>query len=419
MTHIRFILIGIPLGGLLMVIIFICSQKIYASVVLNEVAIQPNQVVELYNTASASADISSWYIDDAGGTTYFTVPQQTTLLPQSCMLFNADFNFNKTSADSIRLFDNTAPPTSTSAKLVEQYSYTKAPDANYSFSKKKDGGMEWQTISSSLGLLNESLQSCIPSPTPTLVPTNIPSPMPLPPTATPLPTQASSPTPIQNIQNIYISEVYPYPLSGEQEWVELYNANDSQIFLDHWYIDDVENGGSAPKSFSLTLDPHSYNTIALTSSMFNNDGDSVRLLDSLKIEKDSTEYGSISQGKSWGRISFSDDTFCEQEPTKNSINSACIKISSPIVSTSLTSSSLMALPKKTPTDKISIPVQQLQKTGIQTTKQSTIPFPSQGAVLAAETSQNNPPSPTPYLSFISFSYSLLTIVSICIKMRYA
>jgi len=50
------------------------------------VAIQPIQSVELYNTASSSADISSWYIDDAGGTTYFTIPPYTIIPPLSCMV---------------------------------------------------------------------------------------------------------------------------------------------------------------------------------------------------------------------------------------------------------------------------------------------------------------------------------------------
>lgn len=156
------------------VYLFISSLLVNASVVLNEVAIQPNQVVELYNTASTSADISGWYIDDSGGTTYYSIPQQTVLAPLSCAIFTADFNFNKASADVVRLFDNSYPPTTASAKLIESYSYSKAPDTGYSFIKTSDGGALWQTNISSLGLFNESLVSCIPSPTTTPFPTEPP-----------------------------------------------------------------------------------------------------------------------------------------------------------------------------------------------------------------------------------------------------
>ena len=398
--------------------LFMYSSIIHASVIINEVAIQPNQVVELYNTASTSADISSWYIDDAGGTTYFTVPQQTILNPQSCLLFSSDFNFNKSSSDVIRLFDNTSPPTSSSAKLIEQYSYAKAPDTSYSFSKKNDGGSEWQISVSSLGLFNESLLSCIPTPTPTLFPTPTPLPTPtavissLPREPSPL----SSPTPESYYQNIYISEVYPYPYLGGEEWVELYNGNSTQVNLDHWYVDDIENGGSAPKSFTLIIDPYAYGVVTLTSPMFNNSGDVVRLLDGNKQEKDSMEYGKISQGKSIGRISFSDDYYCEQEPSKNNANARCI--AEPTQETTTHLYAVINPPsKKTPT--IEPKIDQITKrpnfsNNTLITPQKSLP----GEVLAAQTTNIPSVSPAPYLSLVSFSYSLLTIVSVFIKMKY-
>ena len=402
-----------------LLIVFVYSLKTHASVVLNEVAVQPNQTVELYNTASESADISSWYIDDSGGTTYFTIPSQTILAPKSCLLFSSDFNFNKSSADVIRLFDGSGPPTSSSAKLVEQYPYAKAPDAGYSFSKKTDGGTDWQTTSSSLGLFNESLLSCIPTPTPTPFPTDTPLPTPTTIPASPTEsTQETSPTPVVDYQNIFISEVYPYPYSGEQEWVELYNGNNSQINLDHWYVDDIENGGSAPKSFSLAIDPYTYGAVTLTSSIFNNDGDVVRLLDSNKNEKDSMEYGKITQGKSMGRISFSEDSYCEQEPSKNTVNSSCLsKPTQPVSSLTTNNKTIMTQKTTAPAKKpVTQPPKQIN-TNMNSMK-TTIPQ-QKGEVLGAQTNGGQHASPTPYLSFVSFSYSLLTIVSVFIKMKNA
>ena len=401
---------------------FIFSPSIKASVVLNEVAIQPNQVVELYNTASTSADISSWYIDDSGGTTYFTVPQQTIISPKSCILFSADFNFNKASTDTIRLFDNTSPPTSSSAKLLEQYSYTKAPDTNFSFSTKIDGGPDWQTVESSLGLFNESLVSCIPPPTPTpLSPTTTPAPIPtIIPSVTEGPTAV--PTPLPNYQNIFISEVYPYPNVGEQEWIELYNENNFQVDLSHWYIDDIENGGSTPKPISIIIEPYSYGIVYLNTSLFNNDGDSVRLLNSDKVEKDSMEYGKIKKGKSMGRITFFEDSYCEQIPSKGVKNTSCLTAPvSQIIPTNIksdinfvNSTQKAAIPINTSTSQT-----RANETVLHNNKSSSSPTSGGEALGIKTTNESNSVSPTPYLSFVSGSYSLLTIVSVFIKMKNA
>ena len=51
----------------------------------------------------------------------------------------------------------------------------------------------------------------------------------------------------QNITNptsgILLSEFMPNPPSGD-EWVEIFNNNDSPVILDGWQIDDDPNGGS-------------------------------------------------------------------------------------------------------------------------------------------------------------------------------
>ena len=399
-----------------------------ASVVLNEVAIQPNQGVELYNTASTSADISGWYIDDAGGTTFYTVPQQTVLAPLSCYVFTADFNFNKTSADTVRLFDNSFPPTTSSARLLESYSYTKAPDLGYSFIKKIDGGIEWHTSTSSLGLFNESLLSCIPSPTPTPFPTETPSPTL---TQTPTPTLVPSPSPITlspttyplDYSNIFISEVFPYPAANEHEWIELYNNNDFQVILDGWYIDDSIDTGSTPKLISLTINSYSYASVDFSSSLFNNSGDAVRLLNTEKLEKESMEYGKVTQGKSIGRTSFDNDEYCEQDSSKNIENNSCSidpKIS-PKSQVSTQNNEQIKNPK-TPTKTISTQSINSQFSLLNSTHSS--PAPLKGEVLGAESEEYSSTiphtiTPIPYLSFVSFSYSLLTIVSIFIKIKGA
>jgi hypothetical protein len=106
--------------------------------------------------------------------------------------------------------------------------------------------------------------------------------------------------------------------------VEIYNDNDFIVNLNNWYIDDIEDGGSSPKKFSLTIQPKNYASFDLSTAIFNNDGDSVRLLDFDKKEKDSFEYKNSQKGKSFGRISLETDDFCLQEPSKNQKNNLCL-----------------------------------------------------------------------------------------------
>lgn len=114
------------------------------------------------------------------------------------------------------------------------------------------------------------------------------------------------------------------PLTGEVEWVELYNDNDFEVVLNDWYIDDIENGGSTPKVFTTLIGPKSYAVIDLTSAVLNDASDIVRLLDFNKVEKDSTEYKGAKKNVSFARHDFNADDFCLTAPSKNTANTDCL-----------------------------------------------------------------------------------------------
>jgi hypothetical protein len=288
-----------------------------SDVLLNEIVVdQSPQSIELLNVSSENRDISSWYLDDNAGTSFFTVPDNTIIYAHSCMVFANEFNLNKSSADMARLFDATAPPTSPSAHLLDSYSYNAGPGGLLSFSRIPDGET-WSTASASLGNVNSTGQSCI------VVPTSTPTPTVLPTTA-PTAGVSVTPTPSQSaIANIHISEAMVNPNVGENEWIELYNDNDFDVNLANWYIDDVENTGSAPKQFSLPISAKSYAVYTLSTGMFNNETDSIRLLNSKQEVVDSFEYSISEKGKSIGRVDFVSDTFCDQTPSQNAPNSEC------------------------------------------------------------------------------------------------
>jgi len=157
-------------------------------------------------------------------------------------------------------------------------------------------------------------ETTIPEPTPTMTQTNI--------TTTPSPIPILTPTP-QSYSGIYISEVMVNPETNDHEWIELYNDNDSVVYLTDWFIDDIPDGGSSPKKFSLVINPKNYGVVEITSSIFNNDEDSIRLLDFDGKEKDNLQYESAEKGKTLGRKSLSAKDICIQEPTKGSSNKKC------------------------------------------------------------------------------------------------
>jgi len=317
--------------------LFFFFKPTFAEVLINEVQIEPEQSVELWNTASESANISGWYLDDNGGSTFFTIPENTFIYPTSCLVFTANFYLNKTSADIIRLFSNATPPTSTSATLIDNYAYDKSPGNNFSFARAPNASTTWVSGASTLGKNNSLLENCLllPTSTPTLAPTPTPTPQPttaLTPTSIPtvVPTQtpeAATPTPLSEAQetNIMLSEVLINPETGSSEWVEIYNKSDENLTLTDWYLDDAENEGSTAKKFNLQISAKSYAVFELSSAIYNNAGDKIRLLNNSFKEIDATEYTNAPKNQSLNRSSFDSDSalWCYNNPSKNSTNFAC------------------------------------------------------------------------------------------------
>lgn len=129
----------------------------------------------------------------------------------------------------------------------------------------------------------------------------------------------------QSYNNIYISEVMVAPETSEKEWIEFYNDNEYDVTLTDWFIDDIEGSGSAPKKISVSIGPKQYAVIEISSAIFNNSGDSVRLLDFEENEKDVFSYKSSEKGNTWGWIEIKGKKFCLQSPSKNKTNTACLQ----------------------------------------------------------------------------------------------
>ncbi|KKU79982.1 MAG: LPXTG-motif cell wall anchor domain protein [Candidatus Amesbacteria bacterium GW2011_GWA2_47_70] len=322
--------------GIALLPFFFCPLKIYASIGINEFQVEPSgssQWIELYNSGPDSQDISGWFIDDDGGTTKFTIPTNTVLTPNACMSFQSgSFFWNTASGDKARLLSGDT--------IIDEYQYSSSPGNNVSFGRLPDGTGGWTTFSNpSRDKLNNTNTSCLSLPTPS------PSSTPL---STPLQTPAVSPTPTPNdYSNLSISEYLPYPDSGN-EWVEIYNGNDSEVNLYGWFVDDVADGGSAPIGISGTISAKTYKQFYLSDSFLNNSGDDVRLLNGSKIEKNKTSFSASTKAKSWSKDSSGN--WCQIDPTPNSSNPSCPTLTS---APSPSASTGTNTPKPSPTPKSS------------------------------------------------------------------
>lgn len=220
----------------------------------------------------------------------------------------------------------------------------------------------------------------------------------------------------KHIKNIFISEVMVYPSTNEPEWVEIFNDNNEEITLVDWFIDDVEDGGAAPKKFSLTISPFSYTSIEVTSSLFNNTGDEVRLLNNNKEIVDSFSYEASEKNISLGK---QNNLFCMQTPTKNKKNNMCLEptqnptptqkiliTNTPaVLATSFTKTKTI-----TPTEKPTVIPKKLFTTNQSVQKINT----TEPVVIIDKPVSPHNHSPKPWL-IVSGSYSLLACISLVSK----
>lgn len=170
--------------------------------------------------------------------------------------------------------------------------------------RKTDGTTNYDSSPQSFNV--NSAPSPTPSPTPSPSPTSTPSANP-----------SSTPN---DYSNLFISEYMPYPESGN-EWVEIYNGNESEVNLYGWFVDDIVDSGSTPIDISGIISAKGYRQFYLSDAFFNNNGDDVRLLNGSKTEKSKTSFSVSTKGKSWSKDSAGN--WCQTDPSPNSLNLSC------------------------------------------------------------------------------------------------
>ncbi len=147
----------------------------------------------------------------------------------------------------------------------------------------------------------------------------------------------------------FISEVYPAPISGEKEWVEITNPTDQIATISGWLLYDQISSPSLIYTVGIIeMMPWQALSFDLVSEKLNNSGDAVVLFNEAGIEMDRLAYYSTIQGKSWQRIDKLSEPFLDL-PTKN--QAVIVPKNTPLPSpTSITNiPSITPLPTPNPT----------------------------------------------------------------------
>ncbi len=311
---------------LALVLFLLFTKSVQAEIFINEIsAASSPEWVELYNASENEASLLEWYLDDVADKGSSPKKFSLTIPALGFGIIEVSSIFNNTGGDSVRLLDD-------KQKEIDCYQYSENVSAENIFLRCPDGGENWLKAdqnskeATNLNICLALTPTLISSPTSILLPTSTPTPfltsiLSLAPTAHTTPPKADRTPGVMS--EVWLSEIMAYP-DNESEWVEIYNNNDYQVTLENWFLDDGENSGATPKKFSISISSKSYGVIELSSNIFNNDKDTVRLLSQTQQEVDSIQYQSPVKGQSYSRQSFNNDAqWCFTEASKNAVNNNC------------------------------------------------------------------------------------------------
>jgi PKD repeat protein len=100
--------------------------------------------------------------------------------------------------------------------------------------------------------------------------------------------------------NLRVSEIYPSPKKGEQEWIEIYNASDEAVSIGGWKLAQ-EEGKAKELPLDLVIGPREYKvlTSVITHLKLKNDGGGFHLLSPDGMVAERVRYPKIKSGYSY------------------------------------------------------------------------------------------------------------------------
>jgi hypothetical protein len=233
-----------------------------------------DEYVEVVNNEDHSCDLSGWMIED--GANHKKEFLDSTLVESGRYSFLKGKLYLNDDTDAVHLLDKN----DVERDEVTYVASSKEKDHSYSLDA---GAWKW-TNKQTPGEKNEIVAD---SPAPTPVP--VPDPTPVPQSKT-------------YSDDILISELYPYPNTGEDEFIELYNPSDEDIDLENWILHDASKTGKYVFPSGEKIQKNSYLVIHKSDFKFalnNSGGESVTLFDPNGKEVSVADYSGAKEGISY------------------------------------------------------------------------------------------------------------------------
>lgn len=255
-------------------------ELVKEAVMLNEILPNPvgddqaGEFIELKNIGEQKINLNNWQLEDASGAKYILNNQDLNIIDIEAKGFfvlkreKTGIALNNIGFESLKLYN-------AAGQLVSSLNYEGPAQENQALACDEDLNWQWtnQPTPGTANIFKENV--------------NI----------------------VENKNNfigkIVISEVFPNPVgSDNSEWLEIYNADQLEINLKNWQLDDEEGGSAIYKiKNDLIIKPGQYLIFPKeeTKISFNNSEDSFRLLtpDGKVIEE--IYYEDVQEGFSYAR----------------------------------------------------------------------------------------------------------------------
>jgi hypothetical protein len=266
---------------------FSATDHLKAQVLINEVSPQPDSGsdwVELYNIGAEGVSLAGWTLEDVLSSPSVLTTLNTFLNPGEYLVIDVGQKLNN-SGDGVTLKNLTGT-------VLDQMNFVSSTV-----------GKSWSRWPDGTGLFNlvtptRSVTNAAPSSSPTSSPTPTPT-----------------PTPLITIPNLLISEVNACPVSGETEWIELYNPETQPFTLTNWKVRDASQNS---KAVFATIPAQGWGVVSWTGSLLNNTGDTVTFVTPTGEDLWELSFEACQTGQSW--VFHQNEWRLTGTPTKGAIN---------------------------------------------------------------------------------------------------
>jgi hypothetical protein len=238
--------------------------------VANPKADYDSEWVEIYNGSAASVDLDGWKVDDGeGGSSSYIVPAGSIVAPGGYLVLDLSSGLLNNDGDSIRLIrpDGIVADTTSYTSSAVDTSRCRAPDGSWYDGEQPTPGAANIPLSALAAATDVPPSTSVARSPSRSAPSSIPS-------------------------DIRLSEVLALPKDAyDAEWVEIANDSSVPADLSGWRVDDVEDG-SSPYTLPAgsTIGPQGFLAVIMPHALFNNTGDSVRLIRPDGLVADAFDY---------------------------------------------------------------------------------------------------------------------------------